>query len=89
MAGAGEACAQQGIAFVPLAFESLGGLHAVTVAEMQKLAAALSRHTGLEEGEACHQLNCRLSILLQKGNAAILANRTPRYPDGVIDGDHD
>ena len=27
---------------------------------------SLARHTGQEEGEACHQLYCRLSILLQK-----------------------
>ena len=89
MAGAGEACAQQGIAFVPLAFESLGGLHAVAAAEVQKLGAALARHTGQEEGVAVHQLYCRLSILLQKGNAAILANRIPSFPPGQIDGDQD
>jgi hypothetical protein len=89
MTGAAEACARQGIAFVPLAFESLGGMHAVTVAEAQKLGAALARHTGQEEGVAIHQLYCRLSILLQKGNAAILANRIPSFPLAQIDGDQD
>jgi hypothetical protein len=80
---------QQRICFVPLAFESLGGPHKATVAEAQKLGAALARHTGQEEGEACHQLYCRLSILLQKGNAAILANRIPSHPDRRTDGDLD
>ena len=58
-------------------------------AEGKKLAAALARHTGQEEGEACQHLFSRLSILLQKGNAAILLNRIPRYPEGVVDGDQE
>ena len=54
-----------------------------------ELAAALARHSGQEEGEACQHLFSRLSILLQKGNAAILLNRIPRYPEGVVDGDQE
>ena len=89
MSGAAEACRDQGITFIPLAFESLGGMHERTVAEGKKLAAALARHSGQEEGEACQHLFSRLSILLQKGNAAILLNRIPRYPEGVVDGDQE
>jgi hypothetical protein len=85
--GAEAACRQQGIAFVPLAFESFGGMHEVALAEVQKLAAALARHTGQEEAEACLHLYGRLSILLQRGNAVILANRIPTFPDAEIDGD--
>jgi hypothetical protein len=88
MSGAAEACRQQGITFVPLAFESLGGVHVVAVAEVRKLAAALARHTGQEEAEACRHLFSRLSIVLQRGNAAILANRIPSFPDPQTDGDH-
>ena len=47
--GAAEACRQQGHAFVPLAMETLGGLHKVMVAQVKMLAAALARHTGQEE----------------------------------------
>ena len=83
------ACRQQGIAFVPLAFESFGGMHEVALAEARKLAAALARHTGQEEAEACRHLFSRLSILLQRGNTAILANRIPNYPDAQIDGVRD
>ena len=49
MQGAAEACRQQGHAFVPLAMETLGGLHKVMVAQVKMLAAALARHTGQEE----------------------------------------
>ena len=89
MGGAAAACRQQGIAFMPLAFESFGGMHEVALAEARKLAAALSRHTGQEEAEACRHLFSRLSILLQRGNAVILANRIPSFPGAETDGDSD
>ena len=51
---------------------------------MKRLGAA--RHTGQEEGEAISHLWGRLAVLLQRGNAAILANRVPALPDALIDG---
>ncbi len=74
-----EACQRQGIAFVPLAAESLGGWHEVAVLEINKLATALARHTGQEEGEACHHLFGRLAVLLMRGNAALFSNRIPDH----------
>jgi predicted acyl esterase len=53
--------------WMPLALESFGGVHEVAVAEVRKLAAALARHTGQEEAEACRHLFSRLAILLQRG----------------------
>ena len=50
--GALEDCRRQGIKFIQLAMESLGGWHEVAVGEIKKLAAALSRQTGQEEKEA-------------------------------------
>ena len=41
--GALEDCWRQGIKFIPLAVESLGGWHELAVAEIRKLAAALAR----------------------------------------------
>ena len=46
IAAAAVACASQGISFIPLACESLGGMHKRAVAEGKKLAAALARHSG-------------------------------------------
>ena len=83
---AAEACRQQGLAFIPLAFESFGGWHEVTHMEVKKLAGALSRHTGQDEQQAGQHICQRLALLLQKGNAAILGNRAPEPPNAVIDG---
>ena len=52
--------------------------------EVKRLGAA--RHTGQEEGEAISHLWGRLAVLLQRGNAAILANRVPALPDALVDG---
>ena len=73
--GAEEQCRRQGLAFIPLAAESLGGWHEVAVAEVRKLGSAIGRHTGQEDGEATSHLFQQLSILLMKGNAAMFLNR--------------
>ena len=56
------------------------------VNKVKKVAVALARHTGQDEGEACHHAWSRLGILLQRGNSAILANRVPTHPGAPIDG---
>ena len=86
--GAAEACRQQGLSFVPIAMEALGGLHKVAVTQIKMLAAALARHTGQEEGEAARHLFQRLSLGLMRGNAAMLVSRGPDgdQPAGEVDG---
>ena len=84
--GAEEQCRQQGIAFLPLVVESLGGWHQCAEREVKKLGSALARHTGQLEGEAVTHLWGRLGILLQRGNAAILGNRVPNFPRAEVDG---
>ena len=84
--GAEDDCRRQGIAFIPLAAESFGGWHSAAEREVRKLGAALARHTGQEEGEAIGHLWGRLGIYLQRGNAALLANRIPAFPNPEIDG---
>ena len=58
---------------------------------MKKLASAVARQTGQEEGEGVHHAFTRLSMLLQRGNSAILGNRIPSQAaaltDGVEEGD--
>ena len=49
--GAAEDCRREGIAFLPLVVESLGGWHSAAEAEVKKLGAALARQNGQEEGE--------------------------------------
>ena len=84
--GAAEACRRQGIVFVPLACESLGGWHEVADREVRKLGAALARNTGQEEQEATRHLFQRLSVSVMKGNAALLNNRVPNDPDTEVSG---
>ena len=84
--GAAEDCQRQGISFLPLVVESMGGWHATAERQVKKLGSCLARHTGQSEGEAISHLWGRLGILLQRGNAAILGNRVPSYPEPAIDG---
>ena len=57
--------------------ETFGGWDKVAIREIKKLAAAKARHLGNEEGEEVRKAFGRLSILLMRGNSAILANRIP------------
>ena len=84
--GALEDCRRQGIKFIPLAMESLGGWHELAVGEIRKLAAALARQTGQEEKEAKSHLFQKLSILLVRGNGALFVNRIPESTEAQIDG---
>ena len=78
MREAGELCEQQGIAFIPVALESLGGWHEVALAQVKKIGSALGRHSGQDEKEVTTHLISRCSLLLQKGTAALLLNRAPQ-----------
>ena len=86
MREAGEACRQQGIVFTPLAVETLGGWHEVAQAELKKLGAALARQTGQEDSVATSHLFQKLSVLLVKGNSAMINNRQPGLVPSSIDG---
>ena len=86
VAGAGEQCRLQGIAFIPVVAESLGGWHPVAAEQIRKLGSALARHTGQEESEAISHLVTRCSILLQRGLTAFLLNRVPGHPTPEING---
>ena len=83
---AGELCRRQGLAFVPLAAESLGGWHEVAEAELRKLGTALARQTGQEDGVATSHIFQKLSVLLVKGNSAMINNRQPCMVAPSIDG---
>ena len=86
MRGSAEDCRRQGIAFLPIVVESLGGWHVLAEGEVKKLGAALARQNGQEEREVLRHLWGRLGILLQRGNAAILGNRLPTFPAPAVDG---
>ena len=84
--GVAEDCQRQGLAFIPIVGEALGGLHDVAVANVRKLANALSLHTGQDLSEVTAQGFRRVAMLLQRGNAQILGDKFASYPASEIDG---
>ena len=88
--GAAQACQEQGIAFLPIAMETLGGFHKVAAEQVKRIGAAVARHQGVEETVAVKQLFQRLSLTLMRGNAALLMTRrpdsdlAPAEVDGII-----
>ena len=50
------------------------------VHQVKKLASALARNSGEDEGNTWRETITRLSILLVKGNAALLSGRIPSSP---------
>ena len=83
-----DACRQQGLVFLPMALETLGGMHQVAVNQLKRLGAALARHNGTDEREAVSQLFQRISLHLMRGNAALLTSRRPDsdYLAAELDG---
>ena len=81
------ACKREGICFIPLPVERLGGWHEKAVDQIRKLARAQARSSGKEEDESIRHLFQRLRVLLVKWNAALLINRIPSFPLPQADGD--
>ena len=77
VAKAGEPCRLEGISFIPLAADTLGGWHSVAVEQIQKLGRALARQSGEDEDQTVRHLFEKLSLLLMRGNSALLINRVP------------
>ena len=75
--GAAQACQDEGITFLPIAMETLGGFHKVALEQVKRIGAAVARHQGIEERLATKQLFQRLSVTLMQGNAALLMSRRP------------
>ena len=82
-------CDREGIQFFPIVVEALGGWHSDAAAAVSKLARQLASHTGREEEETTRHLFQRLSLLLMRGNAALILNRTPIHVAAEVDGDQD
>ena len=83
---AAEACRREGIVFVLMPMETLGGWHEQTVLQVKKLASAQARQSGEEQSETTRHLYQKLAVLLARGNAALLLNRIPTFHNPDIDG---
>ena len=87
MEGAAEDCLREGIGFLPMVAETLGGWHKLAVTEVKRLTAAKARHLGQKEREALSHEFTRHSVLIMRGNSAILSNRVPMRQDAAVDGE--
>ena len=72
-----DACRQQGLVFLPIALETLGGMHHLAISQLKRLGSALARHTGSDERETIGQLIQKISLHLMRGNAAMISSRRP------------
>ena len=82
----GDACWAEGIIFHPLLVETMGGWSESAAHQVSRLGQALARAMGQEELDTIRHLFGRLSILLMRGNSALLINCVPSYPDPQVDG---
>ena len=72
-----NACDAQRISFIPLPVETLGGWHAEAEKHIARLGRELARSTsGTDYKTSTNHLFQRLSLTLQKGNAALILSRT-------------
>ena len=67
-----EACRQEGIEFLPLPVEALGGWHPGAAKVIGKLGSQLAQHLGCDDSEVIKHTFERLSILLMHGNVALI-----------------
>ena len=74
-------CDREGIRFFPVVVDA--------AAAVSKLARQLASHASKDAEEQTRYLFQRLSLLLMRGNAALILNRTPVHTDAVVDGDQD
>ena len=82
-----EACRTQGLLFLPIAIETLGGFHSVALGQVRQLGQALARKKGCDEREPTGQLFSRISVTLMRGNAMMLNSRSPDVVNAEVDGE--
>ena len=82
----GEACRREGMVFIPLVVETLGGWEEQADVQIKRLGAALARQTGQDESDKIRHVFQSLAVRLAKGNAALFLNRTHSFPNTEVDG---
>ena len=87
MASAFQDCANVDVSFFPLAVETFGGWHPVAVTHLTRIGRALARQTNAQESLTIKHLVQRLSVSLQKANAAMILSRQTHFPERADDGD--
>ena len=82
-----EACEREGIVFIPLPIETFGGWSEGAVTQIKRLGTALAGRSGRDQGEVISHLFQKPSVLLNRGNAALICNRVPEIFSVDLVGD--
>ena len=72
-----RACQTNGVHFVPLVVETLGGWDSDAVHHLQAIAKQTSSRSSLGASSVISHFFQRLSVLLQRANAGLIAARAP------------
>ena len=81
-----RACQINGVAFIPLVVETLGGWDSDAVFHLRAIAKRSAARAPLQAESASRHLFQRLSILLQRANAGLIAARAPPPPPPHVIG---
>ena len=79
-------CRQQGITFVPLVVETLGGWDSEASFHLSKIAEMTAQRSDKRAAIVSKQFFQRLSVLLQRANASLMATRAPPLPPPHVTG---
>ena len=82
-----EACRTQNIEFYAMPVETTGAWEEGATVVIVRVAKALARASGQEEGECVKHFFGKLSILLMRSNSSMILNRVAHHIDPHINGD--
>ena len=82
-----ERCAAEGISFVPLAVDTLGGWHPSALPIITRLGRQVASNVGREGDEVVRHFRQRLGVLLVRDNVAMLCGRTPSFAPPEVNSD--
>ena len=77
------ACHAVGISFVPLVFETLGGMSELASTTVSRIGRLLGQRLGISPADTTRHLFQRCSISLWRGNAALWLRRFPTRPPSI------
>ena len=84
-----DRCEGEGITFIPVVFDTFGGLHGAASKVITRIGRQLARGVGKPEEDTVRQLRQRLAVILVRDNMAMINSRAPTIPPAFLDGDVD
>ena len=81
-----RSCRQNGISFMPLVVETLGGWDSEASFHLSKIAEMTSQRSSERAASITRHFFQRLSVILQRANASLMATRAPPLPPPHILG---